>query len=353
MPTPEITTTNYRAWWTGNTLNETDLGQENTIVENWTLERKVTGQPVGSLSHSTVYFSEDQLREATVQGAIPAIGQRYVDWYGSNARQWMAYATLVARSMTSAANGRANVQLTWLAPFHTSARWYPTNPGPTATEAIAYDLSVDYQTAYRSTTLFVGGWATVPPATSDSTASDIGGTFIFPGFGGSPYQTEQLRIRIRRVVDHKYLPASQLAAYFAPMANTLNDTAFMAGTLTLDNPSGSGTINVTLPGFARGTVLLESFNLVKTQGQYGEAVFDFVHEPDFFFHDQYPQLDADGQPMRNGTALTDIRWRRVPRPYMEHNRVFFDQSTYTGGAWAPTSNSGYLKLAQQGWWGNL
>ena len=353
MPTPLISTTSFNGWYISQGGMETDLGSNNEIQEIWILEKKT--EPASGLAGTAVYFVQDDLRKATVEGAIPYIGQRYVDWYPSS-KLWMQYATLVSRSYENIENGRVRVQLRWAAPFHVSARWYPTNPSSTATVPIAYDLTVDYQTAYRATEMYRSGFGVNPPATSD-TSAEIGGAATIAGMVGQPFNIEQLRIRIRRVVDFKYIPMSQLMQTFAGFQNSLNDTAFMAGTIVLDNPAGSGTISVVLPGFQRGSVLLEGMNLVKTEGQYGEMIFDFVHEDYYFFHEQIPGLDGDGKPKITQTAggpeLTEVKWKRVPRAYKEHNACFFDQSAYTGAGWAPVSNSGYLKLAQQGWWGNL
>lgn len=354
MPTPLISTTSFNAWYITATGNEADLGIPNEITETWVIERKTEGAP--GLAGTTVRFVQDDLRLATMEGVIPYVGQRYVDWYGATAKLWMQYATLTQRSWEFMENGRVRVQLRWFAPFHVSARWYPTNPTSTSTPPIAYDLTVDYSSSYRATEMFRSGWGVNPPATSDSSA-EIGGGATIPGMRGQPFNIEQLRIKVRRVVDFKYIPMSQLMQIFAPLQNTLNDTAFMAGTIVLDNPAGTGTISVVLPGFQRGSILLENIACAKTEGQYGELLFDFVHEDFYFFHEQIPALDGDGEPKKSNTAggpeLADVRWKRIPRAYKEHNSVFFDQSSYTGAAWTPVSNSGYLKLAQQGWWGNL
>jgi hypothetical protein len=358
MPYPANSTTTFNAYYLEQELNETDLGQANSFSEVWIVEKKVV-PPANPLTGTLVEFTEDDLRLATVEGAVPPVGMRYVDWYGLSAKLWMQYATLVSRTLTNIENGRVRVTLRWLAPFHVSAKWWATNPGPSSTPPIAYDLTLDYSTSYRGTELFRGGWTVNQPATAD-TSAEIGGTIIIPGNVGQPYNIPQLRMKLRRVVDFKYIPMSQLMKILSGYQDSLNDTAFMAGTVVLDNPAGSGTISVALAGFPRGSVLCESVNLVKTEGQYGELLAEFVHEDEYFFHDQIPDRETDGTPKLVtpvGPAavpeLASVKWRRVPRPYKEHNAFFFDQSAYTGAAWTPVSNSGYLKLAQQGYWGDL
>ena len=355
MPTPQISTTNFNAWYRGLAGTEADLGQPNEVTEVWIVERKKEGS---APLQETFRWPEDDLRLATVEGAIPYVGIRMGAWYPNSALAWKPM-TLVSRSFNYIENGRVEVTLRWLGPFHVSAKWWPTNPANSTTPPIAYDLGVDYSTSYRATEMFRSGYGVFPPATSDSSA-EIGGAATIPGNVGQPFNIEQLRIRVRRTVDFRYIPQSQLLALFTPMQNTLNATAFMAGTVVLDNPSGSGTLSVNLAGFERGSVLCEGISCVKTEGQYGEMVFDFVHEDFYFFHDQIPQLDADGQVKKIVTAgpsatveLADVRWKRVPRGYFEHNKAFFDQSTYSGSAWVPASNSGYLRLAQMGWGGQL
>jgi hypothetical protein len=349
MPTPQISTTTFKAWYKEHGMLDADMGQPQEITEVWIIERKVdTG--VNPLT-AAVRFVEDDYRLMQVEGAVPYVGQRYVDWY-PNSKNWMQFATLTSKTFQFVDNGRVQVTTKWFAPFHTSSRWWTTNPGPSTPIDIAYDLSVDYSTSYRGTEMFRASVVTAPPATADSTASDIGGVPTIPGMQGQPFQIEQLRIRVRRAVDFKYLPQAQLLQVFTPQLNTLNDTAFLAGTLSVPNPAGGANLSVAVAGYPRGTVLLESFSVIKTEGQYGEIVFDFLHEDYYAFHDQIPQLDPDGSPKRNATGdeLADVRWKRVPRGYTEHNKVFFDQAAYNGSAWVPAASAGYTRLALQGWW---
>jgi len=356
MPTPQIDTATFRCWYKGLEGTEQDLGQPNTVTETWIIERKAE---VSDLSNKDFRFLEDWLRIATLQGAVPSVGQRMGAWYPGAEIAWKPM-TLLSRSFQMIENGRVLATYRWFGPFHVSAKWWATNPTSSTGAPVAYDLGVDYQTSYRATELFRSGFGVFPPATSDSSA-EIGGAATIPGLTGQPFQIEQLRIVVRRAVDFRYIPQSQLMSLFTPQVNTLNDTAFMAGSVTLDSPSGSGTLTVSLPGFERGSVLLESINCVKTEGQYGELIFTYLHEDFYYFHEQIPQLDLDGKPRLKDTPpgpgatveLADVRWKRVPRAYTEHNKCFFDQSTYTGSAWVPASSTGYLRLAQMGWWGNL
>lgn len=362
MPHPLISTTSFNAWYKGLSLADNDLGQTQQLTEAWIIERKTEG--AAGLAGTKVHFAEDDYRLMVVEGAAPYIGQRMVDWY-PNAKNWMQFATCVNRQFEYIDNGRCTATYTWLAPFHTSVKWWETDPSSTAAVDIAYDLTVDYQSSFRQTEIFRQKHSlsalTVPDPTwaNGLSPADIGGYSILPGRQGLPYNLRQVRIRVRRTVDFKYIPQAQLINVFNAYVNTYNSHPFLDGSVTLPNPAGSGTISVNFAGYPAGTIVFEGFSCVKTDGQYGEVIFELIHEPYWHFYDQVPQADPDGDPKTDqpstgpwaGTVqLADVRWRRQARETTDHDQIFFDQNSYNGAAWTPTESAGYKKLALAGWW---
>jgi hypothetical protein len=363
MPHPEISTTSFNAYYVGHQLSEGDMGETNLVSETWIVERKVEG---GSPIQGTVRFVEEDFRLAINEGAMPYTGQRYVDWY-PNTKLWMQFSTLVKKELQFVSNGKVQATYTWFAPFHVSTKWWEqaTPPGPSTPVDIAYDISVDYSTSFRTTERLRQKHSSSALTNPDPTwanglsPSDIGGYAILPGRQGMPYNLVQRRIRVRRTLDFKYIPQSQLQTIFNGYVNTYNSHAFMAGTVPMSNPAGGADLSVSLAGYPVGTVLFESLNVVKTTGQYGELVADMVHEPYWHFFDQIAVNDPDGEPQTEvpttgpwaGTIqLKDVRWIRQPRDTKNHNDIFFDQNTYNGTSWTPSASAGYLKLAQAGWW---
>lgn len=362
MPHPEISTASFNGYYVDHLLSEGDMGETNLVSETWIIEKKVEG---GNPIQGTVRFVEDDFRLAINEGAMPYTGQRYVDWY-PNTKLWMQFSTLVKKELKFVSNGKVQATYTWFAPFHVSTKWWEQGPGPSTAVDIAYDLTVDYSSSFRTVELFrqsfTGYSMTAPnPTWTDAVSpADIGGLAIVPGRQGVPFQVPVRRIRVRRVLDFKYIPQAQVETIFNAYLNTYNSHAFMAGTVPMSNPAGGANLSVVLAGYPIGTVLCEGVNIVKTTGQYSEAIFDFVHEPYYHFFDQIPQADPDGEPqLQEGVGpwagteqFKDVRWRRQNRFTKNFNDVFFDQNTYTGSAWTPSASTGYLKLALAGWWTN-
>jgi hypothetical protein len=288
-----------------------------------------------------------------------------VDWYPASVN-WMAYATCVNRQFETLEPGKVRATYTWLAPFHTSVKWWQTNPSSTSPLDLAYDIAVDTQTSFRQTEIFrqksTGFPLTVPdPSWADGLSpADIGGIAVLSGRQGLPYNLKQIRIKVRRTVDFTYIPQQQLVNAFMPLMNTYNSVSFLDGVVLIPDPNNPGsTLTVNFAGYPAGTILLESISCIKTDGPYGEIAFDFVHEPYWHFYDQVPANDPDGEPKITipttgiwaGTnQLADVRWRRQARSTTDHDVVFFDQNSYTGSAWVPTSSAGYKALALAGWW---
>lgn len=364
MPVPLITTTSFRAFYFSQSLQDSDMGQTQTMTETWLIE-KIPDTGINGLSVN-VRITEDDYRAMIVEGAAPHVGARYVDWYPNADMNWMAYATCINRQFDTLEPGKVRATYTWMAPFHTSVKWWKSNPTSTTAVDLAYDIAVDTQTSFRQTELFrqttTGFTMTVPdPSWTDGySPADIGGTAVTAGMQGLPYNLKQLRFRVRRMVDLTYIPQQQLVNVFTPYMNTYNSAAFLDGSVIIPDPAGGSTpLTVNFAGYPAGTVLLDGISCVKTDGPYAEIVFEFLHEPYWHFYDQVPITNADGEPKTTvpttgpwtgTTQLEDVRWRRMTRVSKDHDHVFFDQNTYNGATWTPTESAGYKKLALAGYW---
>lgn len=200
---------------------------------------------------------------------------------------------------------------------------YTINPSSGAFGS-RWDLpfNVAFQTVQRSMMAYRQTWTTNPPAGSDATGSDIGGTPFLSAQAGVAQTVAQTRLRLQFTQDAESVSIVTAAANLTNYANKISNATFM--------------------GMAAGYVICEGVSIVRTTHEYYLVSFDFLFDP-YAHHSQVATLDGDGK-VKTATvggvanAAADVRWKRLARTGTDFNNIYAGDATLKAlvekGYWA-------------------
>jgi hypothetical protein len=315
MAVPIKSTANYDCYLRAQKVVPSDFGGSNEIYETWIIVKKEGG---------IIRPETPEWYSMMTETAVPKIGEYYDVWSGQTPTliNWQHFAKCRNHEFTTTDDGR--VEATFR--FQT---YYQADPSTYGASAVLHlPTVIEAQHSTRQIALFRNSWTTNPPAALDESAADIGGTAAFTGTKDPMESTvAQTRIRVRLTMDTEY-----------------ND--LQSAILTMESIVGKRNSNAFI-NYSPGTVYCESFAINKLEGEFYEITIDFVYDQ-YYEHDQYPEIAADGKPKTNstGTQFTDVRWKRVNRSNFDFNTIF----AYTGADFGTTVNTDRKALATKGYW---
>ena len=295
MPTD---TTTFRYPKVAATQRLGQLGDEHVIGQTLLVERK-DGAAIDPITMTELMIDE---------GVIPVVNEVY-STSSITGFSWQQFARFRGYEMEPIEARKLRVNLRWSTLY---------TPNPTSTTTLTYSLpsSTEYNTVVRSASLYRTSWTTNPPASSNATASDIGGTSVGGFTFGQTMEVPQTRIRMRFTLDASATSMLSNATKLSSYIGTMNNASFA--------------------GCAAYTLICEGVNVVKTFGEYYEVVFDFLYDP-WYHHSQVATVAADGRPDRNGADLAEVKWKRLPRTLTDFNNIY--------GGDVPLKT-----MTEKGWW---
>jgi len=280
MPT---NTTTFRYHRIGGSQRLVQLGDEHLITQVLLVEKK-NGGLIDPITETELMIDE---------GVIPVVNQPY-SVTGLSGYSWQQFARFRGYEMEIIEARKLRVSLRWSSLY---------TPNPTSTTTLTYSLpsSTEYNTVVRAAQIYRTGWTTPPPAASNATAADIGGTYVAGNTFGQTMDVPQVRIRMRFTLDASATSMLTNATKLSSYGGTMN--------------------NATFAGAAAYSMICEGVNVVKTFGEYYEVVFDFLYDP-WFHHSQVAAVAADGRPDRSGADLARVDWKRLPRTLTDFNNIY-------------------------------
>jgi hypothetical protein len=327
MPAPNYTcsttTATYERWFVESNEKYNDLGATQEIIQTYIIRR---------LDDTVVNYNGDDLNKMIVEGAIPAVGDLYINWDASSQKgMWQSLAR--CRSIdfqTIDAVGRVRVTILWTCMAATDPKtitYLGTNPYDPTKNVNYLPASMEYQASLRTTKVWKTGWTTQPPGVNasnapvDITAADIGGTTVKELETGLEYVVPQNRMRLRIVRD----------GTVAKMVDQWDVVKTYIGKIH------AGTAD-TFFKFDPGTIICEGVSMVKLDHEYYEVVFDFLWDA-FNHHDQVVTFEAWGDPKLQGNTLNleRVDWQRLPRAAANFNNIF-------------TNEPELKKIIERGYW---
>ena len=280
------TTTNF-IWYELEPIQTTQptLDRPGVIRQTIMVTRKPTGSPpvrqpvaipddIGLMLAESVLYYEGSL-------------------YPGGTMLWEQFARFRGYSLQTLPGGSVRIELEWTTEYILDPVTGNTYQMPVRTE---------FNARTRSVQLYRTGWTTAPPAASNSTASDIGGTAILGQDQGASQQVSQVAIRLRATQD--------------ATATSIIDAA-----TTLSNYIGK-TNSDTFLGCVANSLICEGVSVVPKGGEFYEVIFEFLFDQ-WYHHEQIPLMAADGRPLRTTAGeLSDVRWRRLARTATAFNNIW-------------------------------
>lgn len=295
-----VTTTTYTYYTTGLQSSYGELGMPTTFLQRSVIVRN---------DGATINF-DVELPTMIAELVLPKMGDPAA---GSGLAQ-----TALCRGYT-VSTGPSN-HITVDTRYDTQ---YVINPSSGAFGS-RWDLpfNVAFQTVQRSMMAYRQTWTTNPPAGSDATGSDIGGTPFLSAQAGVAQTVAQTRLRLQFTQDAESVSIVTAAANLTNYANKINSATFM--------------------GMAAGYVICEGVSIVRTTHEYYLVSFDFLFDP-YAHHSQVATLDGDGK-VQTATvggvpnAAADVRWKRLARTSTDFNNIYAGDATLKAlvekGYWA-------------------
>lgn len=262
-----------------------DIGDVSSVTEVRHI-RRIDGAPINP--YEDPYTMENE-------GAISRRGDLAYPSGGGN-RTWQNYLRYRGYRIEELPNAAGALMThTWDTHYVMVVR-----PGPLA--YFHLPAFVEQQSATRTTKIYRTGWTTNPPAASDATTADIGGTAVQGGSDGMAWAVNQTRIRVRFMQDAMVASMVSQMTRLQLYNNTRNSATF------LNCPAGS----LICEGVSGNTV----------RNEYYEISFDFLYD-DLYHHEQVPALSIDGRPRRTtANNLFRVDWKRLPRASTDFNDIY-------------------------------
>lgn len=265
---------------------------------------------VTKLTPTNTIYNPDDIKQMRIENIIPYNG----DLFSGTNSTWEDTCRFRSYSAETMPGGLAmRVRLKW-------TTRYVIDPVQVrlATPIYSYVLpvSTEYSVRTRSLLLYRTGWTTVPPAASDTTAADIGGTTITGADQGISTQVSQVAVRLRFLQDAADTPMDDLQASLNSYIGTRNNAAFLS--------------------FPTNSLTCEGISFTDVAEEYYEVAFEFLYDR-YYGHEQVPQYDADGKPARSGSNLLRVDWKRQPLSGANFNSIF-------------ASDARLQLRAEQGYW---
>jgi hypothetical protein len=289
--------------------------------EWWELEPIQTTQPTldrpGTIRQTIVVRRKNSSPLVRVPVAIPddiglmlTEGILYYEGstYPGGTMLWEQFARFRGYTLTTLPGGSVRIELEWTTEYILD---------PVTGNTYQLPVRTEFNARTRTLQLYRTGYTTNPPAASNSTASDIGGTGLAGQDQGSSVQVSQVAIRLRATQD--------------ATATSIIDAA-----TTLSNYIGK-TNSDTFLGCVAYSLVCEGVSVVPKNGEFYEVIFEFLFDQ-WYHHEQVPILAADGRPTRTaGGELSDVRWRRLARTATAFNNIWGGdtrlQALAEGGYW--------------------
>lgn len=316
MPPPNsgVQTATFEIFFVSSTEVNGDFGAQSEIVQQYIIRR---------LDEGVVNYNGEDLNKLYVEGAIPVIGDMYIDWDPSAVRgTWQGLArcrNVVFETIDK--QGRCRATVTWSTFAATNPNTIvvlpSTIPSPNPIKNFL-PASIEYSSSVRAVKLYRTGWTTNPPTVDgatylpvDTTLADIGGTNARNPKEGIDSFCSQVNFKLRLMRD----------ATVAPMAAQWTVIKDYIGKIHASTTSGSAV--AAFFNFPAGTIICESVSMTKIEGtEYYEVVFNFLWD-EFAFHDQVPELEAWGDVRMTGSPPTLFRvdWQRKKFTGVNFNNI--------------------------------
>lgn len=281
-----ISTTNFSYFIVNRVTIEPTLEAEGSIDQEIIVTK---------LNPTNTIYNPDDIKQMRIENIIPYNG----DLFTGTTSTWENTCRFRSYSAETMPGGHAmRVRLKW-------TTRYVIDPVQVrlATPIYSYVLpvSTEYSVRTRSLLLYRTGWTTQPPAASDTTAADIGGTTITGADQGISTQVSQVAVRLRFLQDAADTPMDDLQTSLNSYIGTRNNTTFLS--------------------FAANSLTCEGISFTDVFEEYYEVAFEFLYDR-YYGHEQVPQYDADGKPARSGSNLLRVDWKRQPLSGANFNLIF-------------------------------
>ena len=238
----------------------------------------------------------DETEAIVTEGHLPVQDEPYLTI--GTGHTWQQFARSRGFTLSLLEGGRAV-----RADIRFSTR-YVVNPNSVATPLYMLPAHTSYVTTARTMQVYRTSWTTNPPTTSsNSSATDIGGTSLSGADGSQSIQIGQVRVRMVVMQDASAVGMSSAAAKLSSYGGTINSAAF--------------------GGFPAYSLICEGVSLEKEPGtEFYNVTFEFLFDRYYHFN-QVVTMDADGRPrMTTAGALSEVKWQRLPRTATDFNNIF-------------------------------
>lgn len=253
----------------------------------------------------------NEVEAIVTAGVLPVQDEPY--GVSGTGYSWQQFARSRGYSLRLLEGGQALV-----AEIRFSTR-YMVNPNSTSTVLYMLPANTSYVTTARTMQVYRTSWTVNPPTTSsNSSATDIGGTSLSGADGSQSIQIGQVRVRMVVMQDASAVGMSSAAAKLSSYGGTINSATF--------------------GGFPAYSLICEGVSLEKDPGtEFYNVTFEFLFDRYYHFN-QVVTMDADGRPrMTSGGALFEVKWQRLPRTATDFNNIFVGDLELKA-------------MALEGWW---
>lgn len=239
----------------------------------------------------------DDIAALRTAGILPLVGSLFP---GASSATWENAARFRGYTAEYMDGGKAlRLGLKWTTRYCMDPTLPIANP---YVSTLQLPVSTEYVARTRTINLYRASWTTAPPAATDATGADIGGSSIKQQDQGSTQQVPQIAVRMRIMRDATLASVQAQAATVSTWIGLRNSATFL--------------------GFAANTLIIEGVSVVETQDEFYEVVFEMLYDA-YYHHEQVPIVDADGKPKRTSAGeLADVRWKRLPRSSADFNNIF-------------------------------
>jgi hypothetical protein len=239
----------------------------------------------------------DDIAALRTAGILPLVGSLFP---GASSATWENAARFRGYTAEYMDGGKAlRLGLKWTTRYCMDPTLPIANP---YVSSLQLPVSTEYVARTRTINLYRASWTTAPPAASDATGADIGGSSIKQQDQGSTQQVPQIAVRMRIMRDATLASVQAQAATVSTWIGLRNSATFL--------------------GFAANTLIVEGVSVVETQDEFYEVVFEMLYDA-YYHHEQVPIVDSDGKPKRTSAGeLSDVRWKRLPRSSADFNNIF-------------------------------
>jgi hypothetical protein len=285
----------YRRWKSNQTSAFGDYGSPSEIIESYTIQK------INSTTGAEVLIDFNGADYATMQtaGVIPTIGTTYgADWAGS-----YNYTTNKHRCRTIEFSIEPRDKVKCV--IHWTS-YYNNVPGEATKQLLP--ASIELQSSLRTMTRYRHNVSTAPSATTDVSATDIGGdpVALFGIFATTT--VPQVRIRVRLIRDAIVDGVGTINSTITGIINTKNSDTFF--------------------GYTAGMLICDGASMIHLGGNYYEVIFELLADS-YFRHEQVPTYNNDGTVAMTGSNATEVKWKRQKHEPTAFSAIWFGD---TGGA---------------------